>query len=146
MRHRNAHNRLSRPPGHRRALMRNLASALFTHGRITTTQAKAKTLRPFAERLITLARRGDQHAQRLAFARLGDKHAVKRLFTEIGPQQADRPGGYTRITKIGRRAASGDAAPMAVIELVGAVVTPAAEKPKRRRRTTPKKTETAEQD
>lgn len=135
MRHRNAVNKLSRPSGHRKALMRNLASSLFEHGTIRTTQAKAKALRPYAERLITLAKRGDQAAQRLVFARLGNKEAVKKLFTEIGPQNADRPGGYTRITKIGRRSTFGDAAPMAVIELVGAGAAAAKEKPKRRRRT-----------
>ena len=135
MRHRNALNRLSRPSGHRRALMRNLASSLFLHGKIRTTHAKAKALRPFAERLVTLARRGDQHARRLAFARLGDKAAVKLLFDEIGPRNANRPGGYTRITKIGNRSASGDAAPMAVIEMVGAAAGEAAKgKAKRRRR------------
>ena len=135
MRHRKVHHHLGRPSGHRRALLRNLATALFTHGKIRTTQAKARALRPYAERLITLARRGGPNAHRLAFARLGDKEAVKQLFAEIGPQNADRPGGYTRITKIGPRGASGDAAQMAVIELVGGTVGEGPkEKPRRRRR------------
>jgi large subunit ribosomal protein L17 len=136
MRHRNAVNKLSRPSGHRRALMRNLANALITRGSIRTTQAKAKALRPHVEQLITLARRGDQHAQRIVFSRLQDKAAVKELFTNIGPQQRSRHGGYTRITKIGRRAPCGDAAPMALIEIIGPAPGEAPkEKPKRRRRT-----------
>jgi len=136
MRHRNATNKLSRPSGHRTALMRNLASSLFLHGSIRTTHAKARALRPFAERLITLARRGDQHAQRLVFSRLGNKEATKKLVKEIAPQHTGRPGGYTRITKVGTRGASGDAAEMAIIEVLGAQAGEAPkEKPKRRRRT-----------
>lgn len=144
MRHRNATNKLSRPSGHRRALLRNLATALITEGSIRTTQAKAKVLRPHVEHLITLARRGDQHAQRQAFAELQDKAAVKKLFTQIGPEQRSRPGGYTRITKVGHRCVFGDAAPMAVIEIIGPAPGEAPKaKPKRRRRTG-KKTEEAE--
>jgi len=97
--------------------MRNLATSLFKHGRIETTQAKAKELRPYAERLITLAKRGDLHARRLAARRIQDRTVLSRLFDEIGPQFADRPGGYTRILKLGAR--RGDAAEMAMIELVG---------------------------
>jgi large subunit ribosomal protein L17 len=97
-------------------MLGNLATALFEHGRITTTEAKAKRLRPLAERLITFAKRGDLHARRRVLTVVKDKSVVHTLFTEIGPQYAGRPGGYTRITKIGPR--KGDNAPMAVIELV----------------------------
>jgi large subunit ribosomal protein L17 len=97
-------------------MLANLATALFEHGRITTTEAKAKRLRPLAERLITFAKRGDLHARRRVLTVVRDKSVVHTLFTEIGPSYAGRPGGYTRITKIGPR--KGDNAPMAVIELV----------------------------
>jgi large subunit ribosomal protein L17 len=97
-------------------MLANLATALFEHGRITTTEAKAKRLRPLAERLITFAKRGDLHARRRVLTVVRDKSVVHTLFTEIGPNFAGRPGGYTRITKIGPR--KGDNAPMAVIELV----------------------------
>jgi large subunit ribosomal protein L17 len=97
-------------------MLANLATALFQHGKITTTEAKAKRLRPLAERLITFAKRGDLHARRRVLTVVRDKSVVHVLFTEIGPQYAGRPGGYTRITKIGPR--KGDNAPMAVIELV----------------------------
>lgn len=108
--------RLGGGPAHERLLLANLAAALFTHERITTTETKAKRLRPLAERLITFAKRGDLHARRRVLAVIGDKSVVHKLFTEIAPQVADREGGYTRITKIGYR--KGDNAPMAVIELV----------------------------
>ena len=108
--------RLGGGPAHERLMLGNLATALFEHGRITTTEAKAKRLRPLAERLITFAKRGDLHARRRVLTVVKDKSVVHTLFTEIGPQYAGRPGGYTRITKIGRR--KGDNAPMAVIELV----------------------------
>jgi len=108
--------RLGGSPAHERLLLANLATALFEHGKITTTEAKAKRLRPLAERLITLAKRGDLHARRRVLAVIRDKGVVHELFAEIGPRYATRPGGYTRITKIGPR--KGDAAPMAVIELV----------------------------
>lgn len=108
--------RLGGGPAHERLMLANLATALFEHGRITTTEAKAKRLRPLAERLITFAKRGDLHARRRVMTVVRDKSVVHTLFTEIGPQYAGRPGGYTRITKIGPR--KGDNAPMAVIELV----------------------------
>jgi large subunit ribosomal protein L17 len=108
--------RLGGSPQHQRLLLSNLATALFEHGRITTTQAKAKALRPVAERLITFAKRGDIHARRQVLTVVRDKSVVHTLFAEIGPRFAERPGGYTRITKIGPR--KGDNAPMAVIELV----------------------------
>jgi large subunit ribosomal protein L17 len=97
-------------------MLANLATALFEHGKITTTEAKAKRLRPLAERLITFAKRGDLAARRKVMTVIRDKSVVHTLFTEIGPQYSGRPGGYTRITKIGPR--KGDNAPMAVIELV----------------------------
>lgn len=108
--------RLGGGPAHERLMLANLATALFEHGKITTTEAKAKRLRPLAERLITFAKRGDLAARRKVMTVVRDKSVVHVLFTEIGPQYAGRPGGYTRITKIGAR--KGDNAPMAVIELV----------------------------
>jgi large subunit ribosomal protein L17 len=108
--------RLGGGPAHERLMLANLATALFEHGRITTTEAKAKRLRPLAERLITMAKRGDLHSRRRVLTVVRDKSVVHTLFTEIGPNYAGRPGGYTRITKIGPR--KGDNAPMAVIELV----------------------------
>lgn len=108
--------RLGGGPAHERLMLANLAAALYTHKRITTTETKAKRLRPFAERLVTFAKRGDLHARRRVLSVIGDKEVVHVLFTEIAPLVADREGGYTRITKIGNR--KGDNAPMAVIELV----------------------------
>lgn len=108
--------RLGGGPAHERLILANLATSLFEHDSITTTEAKAKRLRPLAERLITFAKRGDLHARRRVMTVIRDKGVVHRLFVEIGPDMADRPGGYTRITKIGAR--KGDNAPMAVIELV----------------------------
>jgi large subunit ribosomal protein L17 len=108
--------RLGGGPAHERLMLANLAAALFTHKSITTTETKAKRLRPFAERLVTFAKRGDLHARRRVLAVIGDKSVVHELFAVIAPQVADREGGYTRITKIGNR--KGDNAPMAVIELV----------------------------
>jgi large subunit ribosomal protein L17 len=108
--------RLGGSPAHQRHILSNLATALFEHGRITTTHAKARRLRPVAERLITFAKRGDLHARRQVLTVVPDKSVVHTLFTEIGPGFATRQGGYTRITKIGPR--KGDNAPMAVIELV----------------------------
>jgi len=108
--------RLGGSPQHERALLANLATALFEHGAITTTVAKAKRLRPVAERLVTFAKRGDVHARRQVLTVVRDREVVHTLFSEIGPRFADRPGGYTRITKIGPR--KGDNAPMARIELV----------------------------
>lgn len=111
--------RLGGSPAHQRLLLANLATSLFEHGRITTTTAKAKRLRPLAERLVTLAKRGDLHARRQVLTTIRDKDVVHHLFAEIGPRFSERPGGYTRIVKIGPR--KGDNAPMAVIELVEAL-------------------------
>jgi large subunit ribosomal protein L17 len=111
--------RLGGGPAHERLLLANLATSLFEHGRITTTETKAKRLRPLAERLITKAKRGDIHARRTVAKLIHDKGVVHTLFAEIGPRYENRPGGYTRITKIGPR--KGDNAPMAVIELVEAL-------------------------
>ena len=108
--------RLGGGPAHERLLLANLAAALFTHKSITTTETKAKRLRPVAERFITFAKRGDLHSRRRVLASIGDKNVVHELFAEIAPLVAEREGGYTRITKIGNR--KGDNAPMAVIELV----------------------------
>ena len=108
--------RLGGGPAHERLMLANLATALFTHGRIQTTETKAKRLRPLAERLVTFAKRGDLHARRRVMTVIRDKSAVHRLFTEIAPLVEHREGGYTRIVKVGFR--KGDNAPMAVIELV----------------------------
>lgn len=116
MRHRWKGKQLSRTASHRRALLRNMASSLILHERIETTTGRAKELRPYTERLITLAKRGDLHARRLAAARLQGKDVVSKLFEDIGPRFAQRPGGYTRILKLGTR--KGDAAEMSLIELV----------------------------
>src|SRR5580693_6554419 len=122
--------RLGGSPAHERHILANLATALFEHGRITTTEAKARRLRPVAERLITFAKRGDLHARRHVMTIVTDKGVVHQLFTVIAPEFSERDGGYTRITKIGPR--KGDNAAMAVIELVrGEVV---AAKPRRRAR------------
>jgi large subunit ribosomal protein L17 len=119
MRHRVAHRKLGRTTPHRIALLRNLATALFERERIRTTLVKAKEVRPFAERLITLARREDDrlHARRLAARDIQDRAVVKKLFDTIGARYASRPGGYTRILRLGPR--PGDGAEMAFIELVG---------------------------
>src|ERR1035441_4326903 len=122
--------RLGGSPAHERHILANLATALFQHGRITTTQAKARRLRPVAERLITFAKRGDLHARRHVLTVVTDKGVVHQLFTEIAPEFSERDGGYTRITKIGPR--KGDNPPMAVIELVRGE--PVAAKPRRRAR------------
>ncbi|WP_026257165.1 50S ribosomal protein L17 [Actinopolymorpha alba] len=111
--------RLGGSPAHERLMLANLATSLFRHGRITTTETKARRLRPYAERLITKAKRGDLHARRQVHSVIRDKDIVHTLFAEIGPLYATRPGGYTRITKVGPR--KGDNAPMAVIELVEAM-------------------------
>src|SRR5215217_607466 len=108
--------RLGGSPAHQKLIVSNLATALFEHGRITTTEARARVLRPVAEKLITKAKRGDLHNRRVVLKTIRDKSVVHTLFTEIAPSFAERPGGYTRITKIGPR--KGDNAPMAVIELV----------------------------
>ena len=116
MRHRKKGRQLSRTRSHRKATLRNMATSLFRHERIETTTAKAKELRPFAERLITLARRGDLHARRLAGRNIQDREVLGKLFEDIGPRFSERPGGYTRILKLGNR--KGDAAEMSLIELV----------------------------
>ncbi len=108
--------RLGGGPAHERLILANLATSLFEHDSITTTEAKAKRLRPLAERMVTFAKRGDLHARRRVMTVIRDKGVVHRLFVEIAPDMAERPGGYTRITKVGAR--KGDNAPMAVIELV----------------------------
>jgi large subunit ribosomal protein L17 len=116
--------RLGGSPAHQRLIVSNLATSLFEHGRITTTEAKARVLRPVAEKLITKAKKGDLHNRRQVLATIRDKGVVHILFEEIAPRYAERPGGYTRITKIGPR--KGDNAPMAVIELVTEEYTPQA--------------------
>ena len=116
MRHRNKGRTLSRTASHKKATMRNMATSLFRHERIETTTAKAKELRPFAERLITLGKRGDLHARRLAGRLIADRQVLGKLFDDIGPRFTERPGGYTRILKLGTR--RGDAAEMALIEVV----------------------------
>jgi large subunit ribosomal protein L17 len=129
MRHGKKGRKLGRSSAHRKALMRNLATALFTHGRIRTTETKAKELSMVADKLVTLAKRGDLHAQRQAVAMVFDKAVIGRLFKDIAPWYKNRQGGYTRILKLENR--PGDNAPMAFIELVdrkplGVIVTPVA--------------------
>jgi large subunit ribosomal protein L17 len=116
MRHRRAGKKLGRDSAHRKALYSNLAGALIEHGRIKTTAAKAKAVKPFAEQMITLGKRGDLHARRLALAELRSQDVVHQLFADVAPRFADRPGGYTRIVKLGPR--YGDAAEMVYLELV----------------------------
>jgi large subunit ribosomal protein L17 len=111
--------RLGGSAAHEKLLLANLAKSLFEHGRIKTTEAKARRLRPVAERLITKAKKGDMHNRRQVLQTITDKSVVHTLFTEIAPRYENRPGGYTRITKVGNR--RGDNAPMAVIELVEAL-------------------------
>ena len=116
--------RLGGSPAHQRLMLSNLATALFEHGRITTTETRARLLRPVAEKLITKAKRGDLHNRREVLKTIRDKSVVHTLFTEIAPTFSERPGGYTRITKVGPR--KGDNAPMAVIELVTEAYSPKA--------------------
>jgi large subunit ribosomal protein L17 len=116
MRHQRSGKKLGRDSAHRKALYSNLAGALIEHGRIQTTQAKAKAVKPLAEKLITLGKRGDLHARRQALAALRSNDVVHRLFADIAPRFSDRPGGYTRIVKLGPR--QGDAAEMVYLELV----------------------------
>ena len=116
MRHARAGKKLGRDSAHRKALYANLAGSLIEHGRIKTTAAKAKEVRPVAEQMITLGKRGDLHARRLALAELRSQDVVHQLFADVAPRFADRPGGYSRIVKLGPR--PGDAAPMAYLELV----------------------------
>ena len=137
--------RLGGSPTHERMILRNLTSQLIEHGRITTTETKARRMQPLAEKVITKAKRGDLHSRRLVLATLFDKknsapedRLVKKLFDEVAPALADREGGYTRITKIGPR--KGDNAPMAIIEIITEPVTPKA-KPAAKPATTEKKAE-----
>ena len=116
MRHARAGKKLGRDSAHRKALYSNLAGALIEHGRIRTTEAKAKAVKPIAEKMITLGRRGDLSARRQATAFLRSRDVVHKLFADVAPRFAERPGGYSRIVKLGPR--QGDAAPMAYIELV----------------------------
>lgn len=116
MRHRVSGRKLGRPTDQRLSLYRNLITDLFRYGKLRTTEPKAKEIQGQAEKLITLARRGDLHARRLVLARLYDARVAHKLFDQIGPKLTERPGGYTRIVKLGRRL--GDGAPMAQIELV----------------------------
>jgi large subunit ribosomal protein L17 len=116
VRHHRAGKKLGRDASHRKALYANLAGSLIEHGRIKTTEAKAKAVKPFAEQMITLGKRGDLHARRLALAELRSQDVVHVLFAEVAPRFTDRPGGYTRIVKLGPR--QGDAADMVYLELV----------------------------
>ena len=116
MRHQRSGKKLGRDAAHRRALYANLAGALIEHGRIKTTEAKAKAVKPIAEQMITLGRRGDLHARRQALSFLRSQDVVHKLFADVGPRFADRPGGYSRIVKLGPRA--GDSAQMVYLELV----------------------------
>ena len=116
MRHHRAGKKLARASAHRKALYANLACSLVEHGRIETTEAKAKAVKPFAERMITLGRRGDLHARRQALSHLRSQEIVHRLFADVAPRFTERPGGYTRIVKLGPR--QGDAANMVYLELV----------------------------
>jgi large subunit ribosomal protein L17 len=125
--------RLGGSAAHQKHILANLATALFEHGKITTTEARARRLRPYAEKLITFAKRGDLHARRQVLTVVTDKSVVHALFTEIGPGFAERNGGYTRITKIGLR--KGDAARMAVIELVTEEATASRQRRRARRAT-----------
>lgn len=140
--------RLGGSPSHERIILANLASQLFEHGRIKTTETKAKRVRPLAEKLITKAKRGDLHNRRMVLKTIRDKDIVSVLFTEIAPTMADRDGGYTRITKVGNR--QGDNAPMAVIEIVTESVeesrkAKAKAKPTRAAKPAPKKAAEAEE-
>jgi len=116
MRHNKAGRRLGRKTSHREAMFRNMVTSLLTHEKITTTDAKAKEIRSVAEKMITLGKRGDLHAQRQAAAYIREKSVVTKLFSAIAPRYKDRPGGYTRIVKLGIR--QGDTAPISLIELV----------------------------
>ncbi len=116
MNHRKKGRKFNRTAEHRNALLRNLATSLFLHGRVETTLSKAKELRTFAEPLISKAKRGDLHARRLVKRQITQEQALEKLFGEIGPRYAERPGGYTRVLHVGHR--SGDAADLAIIELV----------------------------
>ena len=137
MRHRVAHRKLGRTTQHRMSLLRNLAASLFMHERIRTTLAKAKELRPFAEKLITLSKKDSLHARRRALSVMDHKEAVAKLFRDLSARFADRPGGYTRILKLGPR--QGDGAEMAFIELVDFAFSPTKEAPAREAKAAAKK-------
>lgn len=124
MRHSNSGRKFSRTPAHRKAMLLNLARALITHGRITTTEMKAKDLRGIVEPLVTLAKRNDLHARRLAYRDLNNHQLVKHLFDNIGPLFAEIPGGYTRVLKLAQPR-KGDNAPMAIIEFTREIPKPA---------------------
>ena len=141
MRHHRSGKKLGRDSAHRKALYSNLTSALIEHGRIRTTEAKAKAVRPIAEQMITLGRRGDVHARRQALAYLRSNDVVTRLFSDVAPRFTDMPGGYSRIVKLGPR--YGDSAEMVYLELVDYV--PPAPKPKRVREPEPEEAELEEQ-
>lgn len=128
MRHSNSGRKFSRTPSHRKAMLQNLAKALLIHGKIRTTEMKAKDLRRVVEPLITLAKRNDLHARRLAYRVLNDHALVKHLFDEVGPIFAEVPGGYTRVLKLATRR-KGDNAPMAIIEFSRTAAAPAEAKP-----------------
>jgi large subunit ribosomal protein L17 len=134
MRHRRGGSKLGRLTAHRWALFRNLLTGLFQHERITTTEAKAKAIRPLADRLVTLAKRDTLHARRQALALMPDTAVVRRLFDTIGARYADRRGGYTRIVPVGTR--RGDGAPLAIVELVDRAEAP--KKDKRKKAAEPK--------
>ena len=141
MRHHRKGKKLGRDSAHRKALYSNLAGALIEHGRIKTTVAKAKAVKPFAGQMITLGKRGDLHARRLALAELRSQDVVHQLFADVAPRFAERPGGYTRIVKLGPR--FGDSAEMAYLELVDFV--PPAPRPKRVRQPEPDEAEVEQQ-
>jgi large subunit ribosomal protein L17 len=132
MRHQKSGRKLNRTSSHRWALIRNLITALLRNEKIKTTDAKAKELRRWADRVITLGKQGSLHARRQVLGIVQDKAVVRKLFDTIAPRFKDRPGGYTRITKIGMR--RGDAAPVSIIELVVGEVSPSEQKPRRRAR------------
>ena len=132
MRHQKSGRKLNRTSSHRWALMRNLITSLLRDEKIKTTDAKAKELRRWADRVITLGKQGSLHARRQVLGIVQDKAVVRKLFDSIAPRFKDRPGGYTRIVKIGIR--RGDAAPISIIELVGGEVSTTEQKPRRRRR------------
>ncbi|MGH8012263.1 MAG: 50S ribosomal protein L17 [Candidatus Binataceae bacterium] len=137
MRHLNQGRKLNRTSSHRKALFRNLVLSLIRHERLKTTDAKAKELRRYADRMVTLGKRGDLSARRLAFAFMQSRDAVKKLFDEIAPRFKDRPGGYTRVIKFGTR--RGDAAPLSIIEFTGE--SEAGGTKKRRKKKAPRKEE-----
>ncbi len=139
MRHRKAGKKLNRTGSHRNAMFRNMVTSLFEHGRIQTTDAKAKELRRWADRMVTLAKRGDLHARRQALAVMRDKTVVHKLFEEAADRFGDRVGGYTNVVKIGRR--RGDAAPISLVELV----TPKEKKEQKKKKTAKKVTEKAKE-